>query len=87
MTEGIQKETRKIRNEIRNRTVGYVAGALGLVAGLAWNDAIKAGIEYLFPLGEDTLLAKLLYAAVVTVLIIIATTYLTRFVREDDSEE
>jgi hypothetical protein len=87
MTEGIQKETRKIRNEIRNRTVGYVAGALGLVAGLAWNDAIKAGIEYLFPLGEDTLLAKLLYAAVVTVLIIIATTYHTRFVREDDSEE
>ncbi|PIP45941.1 MAG: hypothetical protein COX15_01875 [Candidatus Colwellbacteria bacterium CG23_combo_of_CG06-09_8_20_14_all_42_19] len=58
---------------------GYIVGALGLVAGLAWNDAIKALIEYLFPLAKNTLLAKFIYAILMTFIIGIVASYLIRF--------
>jgi hypothetical protein len=47
-----------LREELKKQTLGYIVGALGLVAGLAWNEAIKAFIEFLFPLSQDTLLVK-----------------------------
>ena len=39
------EEDKRIRDLVRERTMGYIVGALGLVAGLAWNDAIKSLIE------------------------------------------
>ena len=33
---------KEIKTQLKDQTAGYMAGALGLVAGLAWNDAIKA---------------------------------------------
>jgi len=37
----IKAEQMRIREEVRKKTIGYIVAALGLVAGLAWNDAIK----------------------------------------------
>jgi len=48
--EKIKQEGRDLRNEFRERTLSYVLAGFGLVAGLAWNEAIKTGIEYLFPM-------------------------------------
>ena len=44
---------KEIKTQIRSQTAGYIAGALGLVAGLAWGDAIKALIEDLFPFAKS----------------------------------
>lgn len=52
----------ELKKELRGRTLGYVSAALGLVAGLAWNDAIRAAIETIFPLSKDTIMVKFLYA-------------------------
>ena len=68
-----------LKTEVRERAVGYIAAALGFVAGLAWNEAIKALIEYLFPLNQNTLLAKFGYAIAVTALVVAFTVYLTRW--------
>jgi len=46
------------------------------VAGLAWNEAIKALIEYLYPLDKNSLLAKFVYAALITIIVVVFTTYL-----------
>lgn len=73
----------KIRKEIKEKTTGYILAALGFVVGLAWNDAIKASIEYLFPLNKDSILAKLIYAFLVTIIIVLATVY---FVRSTEKE-
>jgi len=83
-TERSVSETERIRGEIRERTVGYITAALGLVAGLAWNDAIKALIEYLFPLDNGSLPAKFIYAALVTVAVVLLTVYITRLTRKND---
>lgn len=63
---------------MRAQTAGYIATAFGLVAGLAWNDAIKAFIENIFPLSKDTVWAKFAYAGLVTVFVVVITRYLLR---------
>jgi ABC-type uncharacterized transport system fused permease/ATPase subunit len=81
--EKLKNEGVKLRREVRERTVGYVVAALGIVAGLAWNDAVKSVIEYIFPLSQNTLWAKLVYAVIVTLIVVIITTYLVRIAGKD----
>ena len=79
MIDRIKKTQSEIRQEIREKTLGYIVTALGLVAGLAWNEAIKASIEYTFPLTKDTIQAKFVYAGVMTVMIGLITYILSKF--------
>lgn len=62
-----------MRKQIREQTVSYVIAAFGLVAGLAWNEAIKSLIEELFPLGHDSLLPKFVYAIVITLIVTVVS--------------
>ena len=73
--EKIKQESAKLKNTLRSQTIGYISAALGIVAGLAWNEAIKALIEFLFPLGSNTLVAKFIYAFVITAFVVFLTGY------------
>lgn len=75
-----------LTKEIRERTIGYVIAAFGLVAGLAWNEAVKASIEYLFPLSKNTLLAKFIYAVIITLIVVIITVNLVRLNKQEGEE-
>ena len=66
-----------IKKEVRERTLSYIVAALGLVAGLAWNEAIKSLIEYFFP-ASNGLLAKFIYTIILTLIVVFVTTYLVR---------
>ncbi len=59
----------KARKEIKKRTISYMTAGLGLVAGLAWNDAIKAAIDYLIPNTGNTVIAKLVSALAITAIV------------------
>lgn len=83
----IKKEGDEVRRELQEKMVGYIAGALGLVAGLAWNEAIKAFIESLFPLAKDTLVAKFLYAVIITLVVGLTTVYLIKFLGKKDENK
>jgi len=76
--EKIKKESEEVKTEIKQRTIGYIIGAFGLVAGLAWNEAIKSLIEYIFPLSRDTLLLKFVYAILITLVLVLVSIYLVR---------
>ena len=65
----------KARTEIRRRMFSYIAAGLGLVAGLAWNDGIKALIDYFVPQTGNTVIAKLLYAVLVTLIVGVSLYY------------
>ncbi|MBI2054050.1 MAG: hypothetical protein HYT36_01840 [Candidatus Staskawiczbacteria bacterium] len=65
----------RLRREVKEKTTGYILAALGFVVGLAWNDAIKTLIEYFFPLNKESVLAKIFYAFLVTMIIVLATIY------------
>lgn len=68
----------KVTDEVRQKTIGYVMAGFGFVAGLAWNDAIKSLIEYLFPLDKNNLAVKFLYAGIITVIIALVASSLTK---------
>jgi len=79
----IKEEGKEIKKEIRERTLGYITVALGLVAALAWNEAIKASIEHFFPLSRNTLLAKFIYAVLMTLVVVIMSVYLARLFKRE----
>ncbi len=83
----IKEEGDRLNREIRERTTSYVIAALSLVAGLAWNDAIKSTIEYAFPISNNTVQAKLIYAVLMTLFIVIITVYLVRFFGEEQKKQ
>ncbi len=83
MLDKIKKETEVIKKEIRERILTFVGAAFGFVVGLAWNDAIKSLIEYIFPLGKGTLLIKFIYALAVTLLMAVVMVYAARFLKEE----
>lgn len=76
----------ELKKEVRVKAFGYVSAALGLVAGLAWNDAIKAFIEAVFPLTKDTIFVKFMYALLVTLAVVILIKYLDKFINSSNDE-
>ena len=72
----------EITKEFKRQIISYVMGAFGLVAGLAWNDAIKALIEFAFPLEQNSLVIKFLYAAGLTIILVVVSTNLSKFLEE-----
>ncbi|PIR73641.1 MAG: hypothetical protein COU40_01520 [Candidatus Moranbacteria bacterium CG10_big_fil_rev_8_21_14_0_10_35_21] len=75
-----------MKNEFRNRIKGYIAAAFGLVAGLAWNEAIRSSIEYIFPLDKNSIWAKFIYAILLTIVLVIVTIYINRILSDDEKE-
>ena len=54
-----------------------ITAAFGLVAALAWNEAIKAAVASVFNTGDE-LLGLVVYAIIVTVLAVIMTLLIAR---------
>lgn len=75
----IKNEGERITNEVRERSMAYIAGGLGIVVGFAWNEAIKSLIDYFYPIsGATSILAKFLYAIVITAVVVVVTLYIVR---------
>ncbi len=80
----IREHQANLRKEIKERTVGYILAAFSFVAGLAWNEAIKSVIDGFFPDRGNSIVIKLLYAIIVTVVIVIITVYLIKLTEKKD---
>jgi hypothetical protein len=72
-----------LKREVKEKTTGYILAALGFVVGLAWNDAMKTLIEYLFPLNKDSILIKLFYAFFITIVTVLITVYFLKSTEEN----
>jgi hypothetical protein len=82
----IKNESKIIRSKIKTQMLGYIMAAFGLVAGLAWNDAVKSLIEFVFPAQKNTLTAKFLYAILITLFVVLITIYLSRILVEKEEK-
>lgn len=78
----IKEDSRALKNEAWEKTIGYIIAALSLVAGLAWSDTIKAIIEYLFPINQKGLWLKIVYAVTVTSVVVVISFYLARTINK-----
>jgi hypothetical protein len=73
-----------IKESLKAKAYDYLLAALGFVAGLAWNDAIKTLIDYFFPLSKDSLFAKFIYAVFITFVVVIFGNYL---IKKEETEQ
>jgi hypothetical protein len=80
----IKEEGKEIQKEVRSRTVGYIIAGLSVVVGLAWNDAIKGLIDQVFPLQENSLWARFIYAVLITLMLVLISMYVLKTPKEGD---
>lgn len=66
-----------LTSEIAGRILELATSALGLVAALAWNDAVQAFFKEYFPTTSG-ITAKFTYAVIVSVLVVAVTVNLSR---------
>jgi len=73
-------EEEKLHVYFVDKVVTLMTGAMGLVAALAWNDAIRKLFERIFGTqGSGDVTAMFIYAVVVTAAVVAVTWRLTRF--------
>jgi hypothetical protein len=75
-----------VSSEVLDKLVELVTAAFGLVAALAWNTAIQELFSVIFPEAGD-LIAKFLYAIVVTVVVVFVTIRLGRLAERMKEQE
>lgn len=84
--ENLQTKKNKLSSQVRQQIVGYIVAALSLVAGLAWNDAVKSIIEHFFYANSNSLWAKVIYAFLLSVLVALVSYFLLRFTITDEKK-
>jgi len=66
-----------LKVEVLDKIAALVTAAFGLVAALAWNDAIKAVFKEIFG-SEDAIGPMLIYAIIITIAAVILTIVVAR---------
>jgi hypothetical protein len=84
--EKIKEEKKKIKRAVKEKFIGSILAAFGLVVGLAWNDAIKSSIEYIFPTTGAGLIPKFIYAVILTICIAIFAYYISKWFSSDEEK-
>jgi FtsH-binding integral membrane protein len=82
----VGKESEEMRKTAREKVWGYIAAALGLVAGLAWNEAIKGLIDHYFPIQRDSVWAKLWYAIIITIVVVFIMVKFEKMFKKDEEK-
>lgn len=62
----------EVRSEVMSTIATLITTAFGLIAALAWNEAIKAIILQFFP-KDNGLTGLVIYAVIITIIAVIAT--------------
>lgn len=83
----IRETSTELEQAIREKTVGYIVAGFSVVAGLAWNDAIKALIDRFFPDPGNGLKAKFIYAVIITTVVVFISVYLMKIFRIEKKKE
>ncbi len=78
-----KKEEEKLHVFFVEKVITLMTGAMGLVAALAWNDAIRKLFERVFGTqGSGDITAMFIYAIIVTTAVVVVTYRLMRIVEK-----
>ncbi|GAB4312607.1 MAG: hypothetical protein Kow0019_11610 [Methanobacteriaceae archaeon] len=67
----------EVKNEVMKTIATLITTAFGLIAALAWNEAIKAIIAQFFTAGSG-ITGLVIYAVLITIIAVIATLLIAR---------
>lgn len=82
----IKNGVEEVKKELKEKTITLILGGFGLVAALAWNEAIKTLFETLFP-KKSELVGKFLYAIIVTIIVALVSLQLRKISKSSGNEE
>lgn len=77
---------KKLGREYFKTVATMLTSAFGLVAALAWNDLIKRIIDHYISPGSGVI-SQLLYAVLVTIIVVLVTLELGRIAQKVDDKE
>jgi len=78
-TKEEENKAAKLAESVINKINTLAAAGFGLVAALAWNDAIKSAFTIFFPKPEESVWAQFIYAVIITIVVVIITIALGRY--------
>ena len=73
----IKNGIKETKQELKEKTITLILGGFGLVAALAWNEAIKSLFETFFE-KSNALIGKFIYAIIITFIIVILSMQLKK---------
>jgi len=76
------KKARKTSAAVKEKSITLIMGGFGLVAALAWNEAIKSLFENLFK-DKGSIISKFAYASIVTIIVVFVSMYLQKSSKKD----
>ena len=79
----IKNGIEEVKREFKEKTITLILGGFGLVAALAWNEAIKTLFETIFP-KKNELIGKFIYAIIITVIVVIISLQLKKLSKEKE---
>lgn len=77
------KELEMAKQAFRERTITLILGGFGLVAALAWNEAIRSLFDTIFKTKGGTIISKFAYAALVTLIVVLVSLQLQKVHKKD----
>lgn len=84
--EQLAKNLKEARAAVRKKMFSYIAAGFGLVIGFAWNDAISSLIKQLFPDGANSIFAKFVYAAILTMVVGYVLFYIEKALEKENGK-
>jgi hypothetical protein len=82
----MKKEVSDVKGQVMTTIATLMTTAFGLIAALAWNEAIKAIILLYLPKG-DGITGLLVYAVLITIIAVIATILIGRAIAKPAVQE
>ena len=79
----MKKQAQEVKGQVLQTIATLITTAFGLIAALAWNEAIKAIILQFLPKGSD-LTGLLIYAVLITIIAVVATIIIGRAIAQPD---
>jgi hypothetical protein len=82
-----EEDRAAIKKEFKKQLTNSLLASFGLVVGLAWNDTIKATLNFFFPLNKDMILLQVVYALILTLLLVVYSYYMHKLFLGEDSKK
>jgi len=82
---GVKNGVEELKKEFKEKTITLILGGFGLVAALAWNEAIKTLFETLFP-KKSELVGKFIYAIIVTIVVVLVSLQFRKITKTSEKE-
>jgi hypothetical protein len=79
----MKEQAVEVRGQVMQTIATLMTTAFGLIAALAWNEAIKGIIAMFVPKGSD-LMGLLIYAILITIIAVLATILIGRAISQPE---